>query len=66
MMVPLDIVTVPANRFRLVNVIVAVPVRPEPKLMVVGLMVKPKSLTITLSLTALTRVSGLPRESVVA
>ena len=63
---PLDKLTVPAKPFKLVNVIVAVPVRPEPKLIVVGLTLKPKSLTITLSLTALTSVSGLLSASVVA
>ncbi len=45
---------------------VAVPVEPEAKETVVGLTVKPKSLTITLRVTTPERVSGLPSESLVA
>ncbi len=65
-MVPLDRATEPTKPLRLVRVIVVVPVRPEPKLIVVGLIVKPKSVTITLSLTVPARVSGFPSESLVA
>jgi hypothetical protein len=56
----------PAKPFRLVSVAVAVPVDPEANEMIVGLIVKPKSLTATLSLTVLTRVSGLASPSTVA
>jgi hypothetical protein len=63
---PVERTIAPAKPFRLDRVIIAVPVRPEPKLMVVGLMVKPKSLTTTFSLTVLERVSGLLRASAVA
>jgi hypothetical protein len=63
---PVERITEPANPFRLARVIVAVAVDPEANEIDVGLMAKLKSLTATLILTALTRVSGLPNESLVA
>ena len=64
--VPVERVTGPAKLFRLVRVIVAVPVDPELNEIVVGLTVKPKSLTMTVRVTTPERVSGLPAESEVA
>jgi hypothetical protein len=59
--VPWDNVMVPANPLRLVRVIVVLPV-----VIVVGLTVKPKSLTTTLRVTLAIRVSGLLEASDVA
>jgi hypothetical protein len=64
--VPVERVTGPAKPFRLVSVTVVVPREPDAKEMDVGLIVKPKSSTTTLSLTVPTRVSGLFDESRVA
>jgi hypothetical protein len=64
--IPVERVMEPAKPLRLVRLMVAVPVDPEANATVVGLMVKPKSLTTTFSLTVLERVSGLLRASAVA
>jgi hypothetical protein len=63
---PVERVIAPAKPFRLDRVIVVVPEDPEAKESVIGLTVKPKSLTTTFSLTVLERVSGLLRASAVA
>jgi hypothetical protein len=59
-------VIAPAKPFRLDRVIVVVPEDPEAKESVIGLTVKPKSLTTTVILAVLERVSGLPSASEVA
>ncbi len=66
MIVPVERVMELAKPLRLVRLMVAVPVEPEANETVVGLTVKPKSLTTTLSLTVPERVSGLLRASAVA
>ena len=66
MTVPVERVIGPAKPFRLLRVMVVVPVEPEANEIVVGLTVKLKSVTTTLILTTPESVSGLPAGSEVA